>query len=279
MTTPLRRIDSTLLTEELLKPATGGVQFSREGLRQLAGCLARAATTSGELLRVDGWALRSGLGEPQAGFAWNPQFTKRTLGLAALRLLVFGVVTTPIDAVKREVDRLIRLGSDQPSTSTSLASYLAWCSPALRSAAIAHAVTYATELYCALNWKLFERHPIIGGPDATAILRSQGLLLRGRSELICDIERLDNGELTESRLVVMHGGIASDTTLLLGTAALSSTLASSDRTAPARMVAFFPTSGQSAVLEVTETILQRTALGIAKRLANWQFVAPQPQAA
>jgi hypothetical protein len=77
----------------------------------------------------------------------------------------------------------------------------------------------------------------------------------------------------------MHGSIADDTTLLLGSAALAATLSSSDRQAPARLVAYFPTSGQAAVLDITENILNRVALGIAKRVANCRFVEPQAQAA
>jgi len=279
MTSPLRRIDASLLTQELLKPATSGAQFTRDALHQLEQRLGHVNTTSGELLRIDGWTLRSGLGESQSTFAWNPLFTKRSLGLAALRLLVFGVAATPAEAVSKEVDRLVRLGSDQPSSSRSLASYLASCAPALRAAAMAHAVTYTTEICGALDWKSFDRHPIIGGPDATAILRNQGLLLRGRSEVICDIDRESDGELSESRLVVMPGVLAPETTLLLGAVALTATLASSTGAAPARVVAYFPTSGQAAVLEVTEPILQRSALGIAKRVANCPVAASQAHAA
>jgi hypothetical protein len=45
------------------------------------------------------------------------------------------------------------------------------------------------------------------------------------------------------------------------------------------MVAFFPTSGQAAVLEITENVLSRTALGIAKRVANYRFMAGEVDAA
>lgn len=279
MTTPLRRIDLSSLTQELLQPAATTTQFSRDNLRHLANRLGRATTPSGELLRIDSWTLRSGLDAVQGGFAWTPQFTKRSLGLAALRLLVFGVASTPSEAVSQEVERLIRLGVDQPSSSNSLAAYLASSSGAIRSAAMAHAMTYATEVFCAIDWKHFERHPIIGGPDATALLRSQGLALRGRAELVVDIDGAKAGDLAESRLVVMHGSIADDTTLLLGSAALAATLSSGESQAPARLVAYFPTSGQAAVLDITENILNRVALGIAKRVANCRFVEPQAQAA
>ncbi len=279
MTTPLKRIELASLTQELLQPAATTTQFSRDDLQHLATRLGNATSQSGELLRIDSWTLRSGLDTVQGAFAWTPQFTKRSLGLAALRLLVFGVAATPSEAVGIEVDRLVRLGRDQPPFSNSLATYLASSSGAIRSAAMAHAITYATEVFCALDWKRFERHPIIGGPDAISLLRSQGLALRGRAELVVDIDGATAGDLAESRLVVMHGSIADDTTLLLGSAALAATLSSSDRRAPARIVAYFPTSGQAAVLDITENILNRVALGIAKRVANCRYVAPQTQAA
>ena len=279
MTSPLRRIEASALTKELLAPATNVATFTRDELRHLESRLGTSSTEGQELLRVDSWTLRSGLGTPESPFAWTPHFAKRALGLAALRLVVFGVAATPQEAVAREVDRLVRLGVDQPPRSSSLAAYLASCSPALRTAAIAHGVTYATELFCAVEWKAFTRHPLIGSPDATAVLRSQGISLRGRAELICDIDDASGAQLTESRLVVMHGVIEDGTTLLLGSAALAATLASSDRTAPARMVAFFPTSGQAAVLDITENILTRTALGIAKRVENCRTSAAESLAA
>ena len=268
MTNPLRRIDARNLTEALLRPADHVAEFSREDLRGLSARLGHGPLPSGELLRIDSWTLRSGLNTVQTPFAWTPQFAKRTLGLAALRLLVFGVAPTPREAVAHEVDRLVRMGQEQPQTSTSLARYLASCSSAIRGAAIALATTYATEAFCAIDWKAFVRHPLIGSPDASALLRGQGLLLRGRAELVADLDGPTEGDLGESRLVIMHGAIADDTTLLLGLSALAATLSSSDRRAPARMVAYFPTSAQAAVLEITENVLQRTALGIAKRVAN-----------
>ena len=279
MTSPLRRIEASALTKELLAPATNVATFTRDELRHLESRLGTSSTEGEGLLRVDSWTLRSGLGVPESPFAWTPHFAKRSLGLAARRLVVFGVAATPQEAVAREVDRLVRLGVDQPPRSSSLAAYLASCSPALRTAAIAHGVTYATELFCAIEWKSFTRHPLIGSPDATAVLRSQGISLRGRAELICDIDDASGAQLAESRLVVMHGVIEDDTTLLLGSAALAATLASSDRTAPARMVAFFPTSGQAAVLDITENILTRTALGIAKRVENCRTSAAESLAA
>jgi len=279
VTSPLRRIEPSTLTKELLAPATNIATFTRDELRQLEARLGMARTADQALLRVDSWTLRSGLGAEESPFAWTPHFAKRSLGLAALRLVVFGVAATPREAVTREVDRLVRLGIDQPPRSTSLAAYLASCSPALRTAAIAHGVTYATELFCAIDWKAFTRHPLIGSPDATAVLRSQGLSLRGRAELICDLDGPANVPVAESRLVVMHGVIEDDTTLLLGSAALAATLSSSDRIAPARMVAYFPTSGQAAVLDITENILTRTALGIAKRVENCRLTPAESLAA
>jgi hypothetical protein len=266
--TPLRRIDPLLLTEELLRPADHVVTVSTDERRRMSQQLGEAPRGLRGPLRIDNWTLRTGLTAHEGRFSWTPQFAKRSLGLAALRSLVFGIEATPSEAVAREIDRLVRLGEASSSSFTSLSTYLASCSLAQRTAAMAHAVTYVTDLYCAVDWEAFERHFHIGAPDATVQMKGQGLVLRGRAEVVAQIERRSSTETAEARLVIMHGVIDDATTVLLGASALAATLASGDESAPVRMVAYFPTSNQAAVLDVTNSVLSRTALGIGKRVAN-----------
>ena len=133
-------------------------------------------------------AVRLALGTDGAGsderdsFAWSARTARRALGLAALRSLVAGESRAPLDAVRTRVAEIARLVHDGSPSVSGFDRWLAGLPPAGRAAVGAEAVTWATRLWCALDWRTFgagaghRPRPLVGQPP----LRPAGPAQPGR---------------------------------------------------------------------------------------------------
>ncbi len=95
-------------------------------------------------------------------FAWSPRTARRTLGLAAVRSMVAGEARSPIDGVRRAIADAIRSVREGERSAASVDRWLAGLAPAGLAVAEADAVTWATRLWCALDWNAFDELPSIG---------------------------------------------------------------------------------------------------------------------
>ncbi len=167
---PTRLPKARALTETLVAPPTVDLDEAPEDLyRQLAQALTAAATQlpAGSVVRVDGYFFRTALTAPEQlshpdPFEWSPRTARRLLGLAAVRACVCGSERTPADAVEHVVAAAIEDARRGSQRSGSLASWLLDLATGGRAVVRAEAVTWATQLLAALEWRSLGATPIVG---------------------------------------------------------------------------------------------------------------------
>ncbi len=90
---------------------------------------------------------------------------------------------TPSDAVRERVALATRLVRDGVEPISGMDRWLAGLAPAGRAAAAAEAVTWATRLWCALDWSALGSRPIVGRDRWWDSPHSALLALRSRAEV------------------------------------------------------------------------------------------------
>jgi hypothetical protein len=193
-------------------------------------------------------------------FAWSARTARRTIGLAAVRSLLGGEARTPHDAVRARLaysDRGIRDGS---RTVSQLDRWVASLSDAGRSAVAAEAVTWATRLWCALDWPALGEPLAVGRDHWWDSPHSALLALRGRADVRTRV----------AHLVVLSGPRRASVRAELALVALVEALrARSDaEPAPARVVGWWPDSGHIVRLEPHPSVLALAADAVAAVLAG-----------
>jgi len=197
--------------------------------------------------------------ESDEPFAWSARTARRTIGLAAVRSLLAGAARTPHDAVQARLadgDRGVRDGS---RTVSALDRWMTSLSDAGRSAVAAEAITWATRLWCALDW------PALGAPLAVGrdhwwdSPHSALLSLRGRADLRTPV----------AHLVVLSGPRRESVRAELALVALVEALrgrAGPEAVpvpAPGRVVGWWPDSGHFVRLEPHPSVLTLAADAVA----------------
>jgi hypothetical protein len=82
-------------------------------------------------------------------FAWSALTARRSIGVAAVRLLLGGSARSPLDAVRCRMAESSRWVQEGSSSATQLDRWIDGLSPAGRAAVGAEAVTWATRLWWA----------------------------------------------------------------------------------------------------------------------------------
>jgi hypothetical protein len=165
-------------------------------------------------------------------FAWTAGTARRSIGVAAVRLLVGGTARSPLEAVRyrlAESSRWLREGS---SSATQLDRWVDDLSPAGRAAVGAEAVTWATRLWCALDWSSFASAPVIGRDHWWDSPHSALLALRGRADV----------RTASAHLVVLSGPRRSSVRAELALVTLVESLRLRGGEAPGRVVGWWPDS-------------------------------------
>ena len=214
--------------------------------------------------RVTDHAVRLALGTDGAGsderdsFAWSARTARRALGLAALRSLVAGESRAPLDAVRARVAEIARLVHDGSPSVSGFDRWLAGLPPAGRAAVGAEAVTWATRLWCALDWRAIGAAVVIGRDRWWDSPHSALLALRSRAEV-----RAGCGSL-----VVLTGPAAG---LGAGRALprhAGRVVAQHRRRRPGRVVGWWPDSGHWVRLEPEPAVLALATEAVAQVLAG-----------
>ena len=165
-------------------------------------------------------------------FAWTARTARRSIGVAAVRLLIGGTARSPLDAVRcrlAESSRWVREGS---SSATQLDRWVEGLSPAGRAAVGAEAVTWATRLWCALDWSSFASTPVVGRDHWWDSPHSALLALRGRADV----------RTAHAHLVVLSGPRRSSVRAELALVTLVESLRLGSGAAPGRVVGWWPDS-------------------------------------
>jgi hypothetical protein len=182
-------------------------------------------------------------------FAWSARTARRVLGLAAVRSLVAGRARTPSDAVRDRVAQSTRLVRDGVEPISGMDRWLAGLTPAGRAAAAAEAVTWATRLWCALDWSSLDTRPIVGRDRWWDSPHSALLALRSRAEV----------RAGRSHLVLLSGPRRDSVHAELALLTLVESLRAPAAGLPGRVVGWWPDSGHTVRLEPEPRVL---ALGV-----------------
>jgi hypothetical protein len=258
------------LTAAMVAPLEGPVPLDRGGWRvargaaqsTLAGLAVRRAGAGP--FRVTDHDVRVALGtravETDEPFAWSARTARRAIGLAAVRSLLGGETRTPHDAVRARLaycDRGIRDGS---RTVSQLDRWVASLSDAGRSAVAAEAVTWATRLWCALDWPALGVPLVVGRDHWWDSPHSALLALRGRAEVRTRV----------AHLVVLSGPRRESVRAELALVALVEALREHAETepAPGRVVGWWPDSGHIVCVEPHPSVLALAADAVALVLAG-----------
>jgi hypothetical protein len=204
---------------------------------KLAGLAVRRAGAS--RFRVTDHEVRTALhaesddARPDEPFAWSARTARRSVGVAAVRLLAAGAARSPLDAVRSRLTESSRWVHEGSSSATQLDRWVDGLSPAGRAAVGAEAVTWATRLWCALDWSSFSSPPEIGRDHWWDSPHSALLALRGRADVRAD----------GAHLVVLSGPRRGSVRAELALVTLVESLRMRGDGGPGRVVGWWPDSG------------------------------------
>ncbi len=134
---------------------------------------------------------------------------------------------------------------DGSACASQLDRWVAGLTDAGRAAVEAEAVTWATRLWCALDWAAFDTPPVIGRDRWWDSPHSALLALRGRAEV----------RTPGAHLVVLSGPRRDSVRSELALVALVEALRSRSPVPPGRVVGWWPESGHVVRLEPEPTVL------------------------
>jgi hypothetical protein len=273
------------LTDELLGPLGGLAVGDRAAVRQAAIDLPRMLADlaiprrGGGVRRVTDHDVRMALA-PQgqsadtSPFAWSTRTARRALGLAAVRSQLTGTTRSLIDGVRSTSAGAIRSAREGNGSPASMDRWLAGLPAAGLAAVEADAVTWATRLWCALDWSAFEDLPTVGRDRWWDSPHSSLLAIRSRAE-VRTIGRNPSGDPFSVHLVVLTGPRRVSVRAELSVVALVETLRAPSSLPPGRIVGWWPDSGHLVKVEVDQLALADGVSAIARTLAGAE-PAPVP---
>lgn len=269
MTLPRSRI----LTDELMRPPPPArpeaeVDAARAYLGEHIPPLVAAMSTRGVLTVRDGHITRA-LTDPafctvDGGFEPSPVTCRRSVGALAVARCARATSRSPSEAVAAVLD-------DATSSQAATASQLPWWAPwfstlpdASRAVVRAEAVTWATNLWTALEWSRLPRAVELGGNSLRWSCPWTGrVILRSRPDLRVRVAG------RPVSLVMAAGSVPGAWRAQLGFPALVAGLAYGADAVPARVVGFWPASGQSRVWEPGADSLREAAEATVSVLSLW----------
>jgi len=265
------------LTRALLEPMGGDATDRRSSVfdaaRHIPRTLADLAIPrrDGGSLRLTDHHVRAALAPTDVArddvpFAWSARTARRGLGLAGLRAVVDGVVRTPVDGVKTAVEEAVRAARRAEAAASPMDRWLAGLPPSGLVAVQAGAVTWATRMWCALDWGAFEEPPIIGRDHWWDSPHSSLLALRSRAE-VRSVARDQAGAPYSVHLVVLGGTRRATVRSELSVAAMIEVLCSPRSLPPGRMVGWWPDSGHLVTVEIDQLALDEGVAAVARTLA------------
>lgn len=267
------------LTDTLLEPTAPALDAS--AVHELRARLLRelpalaGELTSAERLKIGAYELGLARDHPERCGAQLDLFvpsaarSKRAIGVAAVEHCVRGRSSVPQTAVAQvlasgleDLDAMATTqGGPRPPWWAEWYSALGLGG---RAAVQAEAVTWATQLWTALDWGRFVRPPVIGGrDDFWDCPGRRQLVVRGRAEVRAWVR--DRPVM----LVVASGFPGGGWRAELAHRALVVALARGERSVPARVVGLWPASGMVRVCEVDTLALSEAATALVAAVATW----------
>ena len=190
-------------------------------------------------------------------FLWSPHTARRLLGGAGARHVLSGSSPSPLKGVQREIEDVIRRAQSARTRPGSLGLWLTEMTAGVRSAVIAEATNYATELLTSVTWSEFaDRVHLAVADPVWAVPGAPWITLRGRRDAILD---LDPEHKTRALLAMRPGRPRSTALDDLGLVALADALTMPDAPLPTRVVGVWPHSGKAISLEIDAEVMKKAA--------------------
>jgi hypothetical protein len=260
-TTPVLHVTlprAATLTDVLLSPPGPPVDADEltRAREQLIAEL-RSATSGmqrGQVLRIDAYRIhlaltarrRVGQADP---FSPSPASCRRAIGVAAIAHCLRDRALAPAQAVAKVLDRTV----DPHEHERGSAWWEEWfrrIPPGARAVVQSEAVTWATQLYGALEWSRLGRHVRVGCDYRWECQDSTPVTLHAKADVQAWVQ-------DRSVLLVVPTGVAGPRwSSMLALAALAAGLVSGADSVPARVVGMWPASGQVRILPVERGTLE-----------------------
>ncbi len=254
------------LTDALVAPAaavdvTAWHAALREAKARLAGLAVRRPGAGP--FRITDHEIRTALGgdgvrADRPPFAWSARTARRALGLGAVRLLATGGARSPVEAARARLTESSRWVHEGNPCASQLDRWVAGLSDAGRAAVCAETVTWATRLWCALDWPALGPGTVIGRDRWWDSPHSALLALRSRAEV----------RTAPSNLVVLTGPRRDSVRAELALVTLVEALRSREGAVPGRVVGWWPDSGRLMQVEPEPAVLTLAADAVALALAG-----------
>jgi hypothetical protein len=264
------------LTDALMAPPTETV--SADELRllrdRLAGDLAALVEElpPGEKLRLDEFRFTQArrqperLNVPDGPFVASPATSRRAVGLAAVARCLRGWAPSPGAAVAEVLAAGVEDAGDGGDPAARPPWWAGWYTglgPGGQAMVEAEAVTWATQLWTALEWDRVTQAVVGGADDWWDCPGTRALTLKGRA----DVRVRTQGRAV---LLVLGSGVPpADWRTALGFPALVPALARGEKAVPARVVGLWPASGQVRILPVDTGALADTATTVICAVSTW----------
>jgi len=273
------------LTAEFLGPLGDPARGDRDAMldtalgipRRLADLAVRHQV--GRTRRVTDHDIRTALAPPSqpvraTPFAWSSRTARRALGLAAVRSMIDGTARSVVEGVHRAGESAVRSANEGRGSAASMDRWLSGLPGAALAAVEADAVTWATRLWCALDWAAFEEPPIIGRDRWWDSPHSSLLALRSRAE-VRSVGRSPRGDPFSVHLVMLGGPRRASIRSELSVVALVEALRAPGTLPPGRIVGWWPDSGHVVKVEVDRLALEDGVAAVARTLTCGE-AAPVP---
>jgi hypothetical protein len=268
-------------TELLLEPYGAGAADERTAVMEAAGALPRVLAdlavprTDRGSFRLTDHDVRLALGgqdgrDPttkSTPLAWSIRTARRGVGLSALRAMAAGLARTPIDGVALAVDDAISAVRQGEASAAPMDRWLSGLPAPALAAVRAESVTWATRLWCALDWDAFEEAPLIGRDHWWDSPHSSLLALRSRAE-VRSVARDGDGAPFSVHLVVLGGSRRPSVRSELAVVGMVEALRSSRALRPGRVVGWWPDSGHTVTVEIDELALRNGVAAVTRALAS-----------
>lgn len=229
-------------------------------------------------------------------FSWSPINARRILGIQAARSIIDGQCNTPKEAVAGIVKESITTCTSGSVYTGSLSRWLASLSMGGLSSVMAEAITWTSRFITALDWSSIPQTVEIGRDYWWNCQKVPLITLRGRSDVRVRIplpiplkrdqltgkktaqkKSTEQSSITGGSLIdkgVAFFTVMADNSYLdcrseLGLPALVEVLRRPYAPLPLRVVGWWPNSGRSIVLPVTDQLLEETAKSVIDAVRNF----------
>jgi hypothetical protein len=264
------------LTDALMAPPGGSVRAGELGrLKEtLAGDLAALVEElpPGEKLRLDEFRFGQAREHPdrlavdEGPFVASPARCRRAIGAGAVARCLRRRSGSPATAVAEVLAAGVADAGDGGDPTARPPWWAGWyggLAAGGQAMVEAEAVTWATQLWTALEWDRLGQPMVGGGDDWWDCPGTRSLTLKGRADVRVR---------TEGRpaLLVLGSGVPpSGWQAGLGFPALVAAMARGEKAVPARVVGLWPASGQVRILPVDAGTLGETATAVIGAVATW----------